>query len=79
MRGRYAFTLLAVVLAVVGTKLFFFSALPAEDDVRVGLGLGVSKMHQNQNLPVQKMHDTCHSCIQTLIDWVGSGHVRPRV
>jgi hypothetical protein len=57
MRAPYAFTLIAAIVVGIALKLFFFSAPPAEADVRAGFGLDVSKMHQNQNLPMQKMHD----------------------
>ena len=58
MRAHYAIAVVAVILIGFGAKLFFF-APTAEADIRVvkGVGLDVLHMHENKNLPVQKIHD----------------------
>ena len=58
MRAHHAIAIVAIVLIGFGLKLTFFSAPPAEADVRSVESIDVSQMHQNiKNLPTQKVHD----------------------
>ena len=54
MCTRYA-TVIALVLAGLAVKLFFFPAPPAEAEMRPSLN--ISRMHIGRELPVQKIHD----------------------
>ena len=59
VRAHHAIAVVAVILIGFGAKLFFFSAPTAEADIHVvkGASLDVLHMHENKNLPVQKIHD----------------------
>jgi hypothetical protein len=59
MRKNHIFSIVSLIVIGLGVKLFFFSAPPAvaEADVIKGLGLDVSHMHDNKNLPKQHYHD----------------------
>ena len=59
MRTRHVIAIVAIVLAGVGVKQTFFTAPPAEAgwlSIK-SVGLDVSQLHQNVNLPVQQFHD----------------------
>jgi hypothetical protein len=49
----------ALILVGLATKLFFFSAPPAEatPNTAKSSSMDISKMQENLNLPIQKMHD----------------------
>jgi hypothetical protein len=55
MRSHYVITIIALVVLGFGVKLFFFPAPPAVANTNIGID--VSEMHKNLNLPQQKLHD----------------------
>ena len=60
MRAHHVIVVVAVLVIVVGAKLFLFPPKKAEADTRTSASLNVHQMHRNinmQNLPVQNMHD----------------------
>jgi hypothetical protein len=58
MRKHHIAAIVATILIAFAVKVFFF-APAAEANVRAikGVGLDVSRMHENRALPVQAMHD----------------------
>jgi hypothetical protein len=59
MRTHHVIAVVAVILAGVGAKQTFFTAPTAEANwlSSKSVGLDVSQLHQNVNLPVQQFHD----------------------
>ena len=59
MRLRHVTAIITLVLIGFGVKLFLFPAPAAEANTNIGrnIGIDVSEMHKNLNLPEQKLHD----------------------
>jgi len=59
MRAHHVIAVVAVILVGFGVKLIFFTAPTAEADPLFikSVGVDVSQLHQNVNLPVQQFHD----------------------
>jgi hypothetical protein len=59
MRAYHVIAVAVTLAAVLGLKLFVFSAPRAEADVHTGRSAGMdnSRMHENRNLTAQAMHD----------------------
>ena len=55
MRTNHAVALITIIFVGIAVKLFFFAALPTEADARSGVD--ISRMHIDNKLPVQKLHD----------------------
>jgi hypothetical protein len=59
MRLQHMTAIITLVLIGFGVKLFLFPAPAAEANTNIGrnIGIDVSEMHKNLNLPEQKLHD----------------------
>jgi hypothetical protein len=63
MRAHHGFAVVAIMLILVGMKVFFFPAAVAGADTptAVSASMNVQQMHKDhpnmKNLPVQQMHD----------------------
>ena len=55
MRSLQAIAIAAIILAGFGVKLFLFT--PSAMAEGHGVGVDVSRMHENKNLPAQQFHD----------------------
>ncbi len=58
MRKNHLAAIVATILLAVAVKVFFFApTAKANVGTIKGLGLDVSRMHENRTLPVQAVHD----------------------
>ena len=58
MRKNQLTAIVAIILLAVTVKVFFFAqTAKANVDTIKGLGLDVTRMHENKTLPVQAVYD----------------------
>ena len=56
MRKHHIAAIVVTILLASAVKVLFFAPI-AEANIRAGVGIDVSRMHENKTLPLQAMHD----------------------